>query len=169
MKYHTWPRIPHGKVTKTQLNITNKDQEVSPFTAGDPKAAMKWRESMTNTRQTKQMIHKRSTALERSVKLFMEGLNQIQGANLGRGHNKKKRCWHVEHLLQNKHFFHKQFDWNNNIKDTQRGYFFNVCPFPNGICAQRSSKHQWNVHYSSYPFYTSNLPYRNLWSYDSIK
>ena len=23
-KYHTWPRIAHGKLTKTQLNITNK-------------------------------------------------------------------------------------------------------------------------------------------------
>ena len=23
IKYHTWTRIPHGKVTKTQLNLTN--------------------------------------------------------------------------------------------------------------------------------------------------
>ena len=50
IKYHTWPRIPHGKVTKTQLNIINKSQEVSPFPAGDHKAAMNRRESMTNTR-----------------------------------------------------------------------------------------------------------------------
>ena len=42
--------IPHGKVTKTQLNITNKSQEVSPFPAGDHKAAMNRRESMKNTR-----------------------------------------------------------------------------------------------------------------------
>ena len=35
---------------KTQLNITNKRQEVSPFPAGDHKAAMNSRESMTNTR-----------------------------------------------------------------------------------------------------------------------
>ena len=40
IKYHTWPRIPHAKVTKTQLNITNKSQEVSPFPAGDHNATM---------------------------------------------------------------------------------------------------------------------------------
>ena len=32
------------------LNITNKSQEVSPFPAGDHKAAMNRRVSMTNTR-----------------------------------------------------------------------------------------------------------------------
>ena len=36
--YHTWPRIPHGKVTNTQLDITYESQEVSPFPAGDHKA-----------------------------------------------------------------------------------------------------------------------------------
>ena len=40
-----------GKVTKTQLNFTNESKEVSPFPAGDHKAAMNRRESMTNTRQ----------------------------------------------------------------------------------------------------------------------
>ena len=34
-------RIPHGKATKTQLNITNESQVVSPFPAGDHKAAQK--------------------------------------------------------------------------------------------------------------------------------
>ena len=34
---------------KTQLNITNKSQEVSLFPAGDHKAAMNRRESMKNT------------------------------------------------------------------------------------------------------------------------
>ena len=34
---------------KTQVNITNKSQEVNPFPAGDHKAAMNRRESMTNT------------------------------------------------------------------------------------------------------------------------
>ena len=33
---------------KTQLNITNKRREVSPFPAGDHKAAKDRRESMTN-------------------------------------------------------------------------------------------------------------------------
>ena len=35
----TQAMIPYGKVTKTQLNITNESQEVSPFPAGDHKAA----------------------------------------------------------------------------------------------------------------------------------
>ena len=56
---------PHGKVTEIQLNITNKSEEVSPFPAGDQKAAMNRSESMRIT----QMIHK-STPLERSVKIF---------------------------------------------------------------------------------------------------
>ena len=34
---------------KTQLSITNKSQEISPFPAGDHKAAMNRHESMTNT------------------------------------------------------------------------------------------------------------------------
>ena len=40
---------------KRTINITSKSQEVSPFPAGDHKAAMNRRESMRNTR------HKRST------------------------------------------------------------------------------------------------------------
>ena len=44
MKYHTWLKIPHGKETKIQLNTTNKSQWVSPFPAGDHKAAMNRRE-----------------------------------------------------------------------------------------------------------------------------
>ena len=47
IKFYTWPRLPHGKVTKTQLNITNESQEVSPFPAGDHKAAMNRRESIS--------------------------------------------------------------------------------------------------------------------------
>ena len=42
--------IPHGKVTKSQLDITNMSQEASPFPAGDHKAAINRRESMTYTR-----------------------------------------------------------------------------------------------------------------------
>ena len=42
--------IRHGKVTKTQLNITNESQEVSPFPAGDHKAAMNRCKSMTKTK-----------------------------------------------------------------------------------------------------------------------
>ena len=38
---------------KDTINITNKSQEVSPFPAGDHKAAMNRRESMRNTRHEK--------------------------------------------------------------------------------------------------------------------
>ena len=41
---------------KNRTNITNKSQEVSPFPAGDNKAAMNRRESMRNTRHKTQMI-----------------------------------------------------------------------------------------------------------------
>ena len=41
----------HTERNKNTINITNKSQEVSPFLAGDHKAAMNRRESMTNTRQ----------------------------------------------------------------------------------------------------------------------
>ena len=34
------PMISHGKVTHTQLEITNESQEGSPFPAGDRKASI---------------------------------------------------------------------------------------------------------------------------------
>ena len=40
----------NGKVTNAQLDTTNERQEVSPFPAGDHKAAMNRPQSMTNTR-----------------------------------------------------------------------------------------------------------------------
>ena len=47
-----------GKVTKTQLNLTNESKDASsPPSAGDYKAATNRRESTTNTRQN---LHKRS-------------------------------------------------------------------------------------------------------------
>ena len=49
----------------------------------DHKAAMNRQESKTNTKHKKQkLLHKRSTALKRSVKKLLEGLNQFHGANL---------------------------------------------------------------------------------------
>ena len=51
IKYHTWPRIPHGKETKTQPNTTKESQGVSPFPAIDHKVAMSKHESMTNTKK----------------------------------------------------------------------------------------------------------------------
>ena len=73
-------QVPHltqdtnGKVTNSQLDITNESQEVSPFPASDHKASI-------NRRARKHYLHKteiRSTPLERSVKI----LNQFHGANL---------------------------------------------------------------------------------------
>ena len=66
-------QVPHltkdttWESTKNTRNITYKSQEVSPFPAGDHKAATDRCESMRDTKT--QMIHKRSTALERSVKI----------------------------------------------------------------------------------------------------
>ena len=45
IKYHTWPRTPHGKVAPH----TQESQEVSPFPAGDHKAAINRQDSMTDT------------------------------------------------------------------------------------------------------------------------
>ena len=51
-----YSQVPHlsqdtkWESNKITLNITNKSQEVSPFSPGDHKAAMNRRKSMTNTR-----------------------------------------------------------------------------------------------------------------------
>ena len=83
-------QVPHltqdtnGKVTNSQLDTTNQSQEGSPFPAGDHKAHINrrpQRHSKHITEQNTQSIHKRSTALERSVKKLLEGLNGSHGAN----------------------------------------------------------------------------------------
>ena len=79
-------QVPHltqdtnGKVTNSQLETTNESQEVSPFPAGDHKAHINdAHKGIANTRQKKntQKIHKRRTALERSVKYFTGGLKPV--------------------------------------------------------------------------------------------
>ena len=76
-------QVPHltqdtnGKVTNSQLETTNESQEVSPFPAGDHKAHINRRSqihSKYKTEKKTQKIHKRRTALERSVKYFTGGL-----------------------------------------------------------------------------------------------
>ena len=68
---------------KGTINITNKSQEVSPFPAGDHKAAMNRRESMKNTRHKNTNDHQKKLSLEGSVKdILLEGLNRFHGANL---------------------------------------------------------------------------------------
>ena len=83
-------QVPHptkdtnGKVTNSQLYTTNKSQEVSPFPAGDHKAHVNrraQRHSKHKTEETKK-IHKRSTALERSVKCFTGGLKPVKWAEV---------------------------------------------------------------------------------------
>ena len=83
MKYHTWPRIPHGKVTKTQLNITNVSQEVSSFTTGDHKAAMnRQKKHDTQNRNNTNDPQKKYRLRTVSKNSLLEGLNRFHGANL---------------------------------------------------------------------------------------
>ena len=69
----------NGKVTISQLDITNESQEVSPFSAVDHKASINRRARKHNKHKTEltQMIYKRSTALDRSVKYFTRGLKPV--------------------------------------------------------------------------------------------
>ena len=55
---------------KTQLGIPNESQEVIPVPAGDHKESINKcaRKHKNHKTEKTQMIHKRSTALERSVK-----------------------------------------------------------------------------------------------------
>ena len=74
-------QVPHltqdtnGKVTNSQLDITNESKEVSPFPAGDLKVHINRRAQRHSKHKTEKkkhkIIHKRSTALERSVKYFI--------------------------------------------------------------------------------------------------
>ena len=63
-------------MTTSHLVITNESQEISPFPAGDHKASINRRARKHNKNETElaKMIHKRSTALERSVFFFTGGL-----------------------------------------------------------------------------------------------
>ena len=67
---------------KTQLNITNKCQEISPFSAGDHKAAMNrakaWQTQDMNNTNDLQKKYRLGTV---SKNVLLEGLNQFHGAN----------------------------------------------------------------------------------------
>ena len=83
-------QVPHltqdtnGKVTNSKLNTTNESQEGSSFPAGDHKAHINRRAQRhsKHTTEKTQKIHKRSAALERSVNIILEGLNQCHRVNL---------------------------------------------------------------------------------------
>ena len=70
-------------MTKTQLNIPTESQEVTPFRAGDHKAAMNRRESITkhdiNNTNDPQKKYRLGTV---SKNILLEGLNRFHGANL---------------------------------------------------------------------------------------
>ena len=79
-------QVPHltqntkGKVTNSQFDTTNESQEISPFPAGDHEAHINRRakrHSKHKTEKNPQKIHKRSTALERSVKIITGGLKPV--------------------------------------------------------------------------------------------
>ena len=66
--------IPHGKVTKTQLNIKNKDQKVTPFP--DHKAAINraWQTQYINNTNDPQKKDRLKTV---SKNILLQGLNQF--------------------------------------------------------------------------------------------
>ena len=78
-------QVPHltqdtnGKVISSQLDTTSESQEGSPFPAGDHKAHMNRRAQRHSKHKTEkiQKIHKRSTALERSVNDLTGGLKPV--------------------------------------------------------------------------------------------
>ena len=62
IKYHTWPKTPHGNVIKTwtwecdkntRKHHLQESQEASPCPAGDHKATMNRQDSMINMKQPK--------------------------------------------------------------------------------------------------------------------
>ena len=73
----------NGKVTNSQLDTTNKSQEVSPFPAGDHKAHIN-RLAQRHSKHKTEQNHKRSTKEEPSwnnqLNILQEGLNRFHGA-----------------------------------------------------------------------------------------
>ena len=72
-RYHQVPHLTHdtnGKVTNSQLDTTNESQEDSPFPAVDHKAHINRHAHSKHKTEKKILIHKRSTALERSLWLY---------------------------------------------------------------------------------------------------
>ena len=71
-----------GKLQNT-INITNESKEVSPFPAGDHKAAMNRRKSKRNTRHKNTNDPQKKYRIGTVSKNFLlEDLNRFHGANL---------------------------------------------------------------------------------------
>ena len=84
-------QVPHltqdtnGKVTNSQLDISNESQEVSSFQAGDHKALINRRAQRHNKHKTEKNINdpqKKYPLGTVSKNILLEGLNQFHGANL---------------------------------------------------------------------------------------
>ena len=73
--------VPHGKLTKSQLNITNESQEVSPGPAGDHKAANAKARQTQDINDTNDPQKKNRLRTE-SKNILLEGLNRFHGTNL---------------------------------------------------------------------------------------
>ena len=67
-----------GKLQKTQLNVTNKSQEVSPFPAGDHKKRKHEKHKRNNTNDPQKKYPLETV----SKNIFLECLNRFQCANL---------------------------------------------------------------------------------------
>ena len=82
-RYNQAPHLTqdtNGKVTNSQLDITNESQEVSPFPAGDHKASTDVHEIITkqdrNSINDPQKKHRLGTV---SKDILLEGLNRFNG------------------------------------------------------------------------------------------
>ena len=72
-RYNQVPHLTQDTIwesNKNTINITNKSQEVSPFPAGDYKAAMNRRESMGNTRHKTTNDQQKKYSLGTVSKIF---------------------------------------------------------------------------------------------------
>ena len=82
-QYNQAPHLTQYTTSESDKNTIKhhiqESQEVGPFPAGDHKAAMNRQENKTNTKNiNNKKIHRRSTALERSVKnTFTGGLKLV--------------------------------------------------------------------------------------------
>ena len=94
------PDLGHhiGKWQKHKKYNTQVSQEVSPFPAGDHKAARNRHDSVTRTNMKR--IHKRCTTAEWSAKKSLEGLNMFNGTNLtGLRHIDVWFAWKIPYRL----------------------------------------------------------------------
>ena len=95
-------QVPHptqdtnGELTNSQLDTTNKSQDVSPFPAGDHKALVNRRAQRHSKHKTEQK-HKRSTKevppWNGQYNILLEGLNRFNGANLTFNSDVDQNTW----------------------------------------------------------------------------